>query len=158
MNVTHSDIISATPLQLLQTTYELLMHHLDLLQQALAGGLLDDDKTPHDRVVHCQNILQTIISGLDLSYDIAQDMLPLYLYINKMLIDCQVTVLRPSQHQRTQETLADIQKIIATLYDGIKELPDIDVREQQDVYTSYGRGGESAYDTIIAKSSTEFKA
>jgi len=156
--MTHSEIISATPLQLLQASYDLLLTHLELTQQSLAGHLADDPKTPHERVVHCQNILQTIISGLNLDYDIAQDLLPLYLYLNTQLIECQTSVQRTSQQARTQAILGDVQKIVATLAQGIHELPDIDMPEQPAVYTSYNRDGERAYDTTSHTPSTEFKA
>lgn len=157
-----SDIISATPLQLLQITYELLIKHLGLLSQSLDGDVLEDDgipstKTPHDRVIHCQNLMQALTGGLNLDYEVARDILPLYIYINKLLIECQVSINRPSQKVRVQGLVSDINRIVDTLYQGVKELPDIDVPEQN-VYASYGRSGELQEYTPDLQASTDYKA
>ena len=160
--MTQSDIISATPLQLLHTTYELFITHLDLLKLSLDETITDEqgnpsDKTPHDRVVHCQNILQYLVSGLNLDHEPARDILPIYIYINKLLIQCQVKVLRTNEKETVKNLITDITRIVQNLYAGIKELPDIDMPEQN-VYASYGKGGELQEYTPDNNNGSDFKA
>lgn len=160
--MTASEIAAATPLQLLKKTFELLIENLDLLSKSLDEPIADEqgnisDKSSHDRVLYCQEIVQALMSGLDMSYDLASDMLALYIYMNKRLIECQVKVNRPSEKQKVQEAISDITSVAENIYAGVKMLPDIDLPEQS-VYAGYGRNGEQQDYTTGLNSESDFKA
>lgn len=136
-----SRISSATPLGLLVISYELLLSNL-----ALTKAKLDDTGaiTTHANIVHCQNIVREITSGLNMDYELSKEVLPLYMYMSKLLTDCQIQSNKRDSEDFIKETLTHIEKIATTLLDGIRTLPDVDVPDSAPVYAglTYNKHGK----------------
>lgn len=149
-------IINATPLGLLIISYELLQG--SLYQAAESMENKDKEKALY-HILHSQEILRTITAGLDLDKDIAKEVLPIYVYMNNLLIECQVKVNRDTHRKKVSEDIAHIQKLTDTLLDGIRVLPDVDIEKSKQVYAglTYQKDG-SLSEYISNNEGTDYSA
>ena len=79
-------ISNASPAQLCVITYEILLERID---QALVCDAHTSDY--HTSIEKARQALQTLMSSLDMSNEIAQHLFPLYVYADKLLVDAYFT-------------------------------------------------------------------
>ncbi len=89
MNISVDDytlrIAQATPVQLVVINYELLINHAKAAQKA-------ESKEQFLKLVRkARSFNELLMNTLDLSYEIGRDLMPVYIYVNKLLIKAEVT-------------------------------------------------------------------
>jgi len=132
-------ISSANPTRLVAITNELILAHVE-----------DAINSPDDREFtrHVElsiGLLGTLIDSLNMEYELSHTLFPLYIYVNKLLINAKLT--------GKTEPLEHVQKIIIPLYMGWKELAENESEEgsamdrSQKIFAglTYGRGELNEY-------------
>lgn len=131
MDTYSARISSASPLSLLIITYELFLKNIAKTKEFLSEGNNEKSKF---HINHCQKLLNSCITSLNLDYEPALEVLPIYMYINRILIECQIKSNRTGSNALIESNLEHIEKIINILLDGVTSLPDTDVPVGQQVY------------------------
>ncbi len=129
-------VTTATPLQLVIINYELLLRHLKNAREADIEACKDNLK----RAVDFNGLL---IDSLDFNYGISKELLPLYVYVNKLLIGA----LAKDNIEAVKEIIAEAEKIMYGLLESWVELekndtskPVIEGAEQIYAGLTYGKG------------------
>lgn len=76
-------VIQASSAELIVISYELI---IDNINEAIKIIENHDKKLSKASIIKAQNVLKTLMESLDFNYDIAKDLLKIYLYINQQLI------------------------------------------------------------------------
>lgn len=128
-------ITQANKTQLITILYEMVLLYLDEAQEALLG----DDKTAFKGAVRkIRDCMNELTASLDFNYELAQNLLQLYLYINRELV-------KASMHYE-KENLEHVRKVIGELHKAYKQIENLDTTgavmgNSQAVYAglTYGR-------------------
>jgi len=104
-------IANATPVQLVEITYELI---LEAIQQAKEALQKKDEVIFQKQIEKAQKFLMNLMESLDMSYELSYDIMSLYLYVNKLLIQSHI--------QKNQEPLEQSEKILINLEVAWKEV------------------------------------
>ena len=81
-------VSTVTPAKLVTMLYDALVRDLDLAHAALTSR---DIQTAHDRLIHAQDIVLELQTGLDVSkWDGAPALMSLYHFVHRQLIDANV--------------------------------------------------------------------
>ncbi len=108
MNISVEDytlrIAQATPVQLVIINYELLINHAKAAQAA------DTIEALKKHVRKARSFNELLINALDLSYKIGRDLMPIYIYVNKLLSKADVT--------ESAEPLSCVIKIMSKLLES----------------------------------------
>lgn len=81
-------VSTVTPAKLVTMLYDALIRDLDLAQAALGNN---DLQTAHERLIHAQDIVLELQSGLDVSkWDGAAALMSLYSFMHRELINANV--------------------------------------------------------------------
>ena len=154
-----SQISSATPLGLLIISYGLLLSNLERAKNEI---LQSSPRNATNTIIHCQNIVVTLIDGLNLQYELANEILPIYMHINSTLIQCQIKSNRNGKEieELLIKNITQIEEIVNNLLDGINTLPDIDVPQTHQVYAglTYDKDGNLSEYTPQEEMSQGYKA
>lgn len=75
-------IACATPLQLTIINYEIAIHYINDTLDALNNNNKDLIKKSSQKAVKC---VEELINSLNMDYEISQSLMPLYIYVNKIL-------------------------------------------------------------------------
>lgn len=138
-------IVNADRGQLIIISYEMLIAQIeDAIMQ-----IEKEKETEFSRsMVKAHRILRELSSNLDFKYDIAKDLMSIYIYINKKFIDASIKC--------NKEPLDEAKRILAILLNGWKEADKQDsinkplIENGQKVYAglTYGKGtlNEMVYD------------
>jgi len=131
---------NSNPVGLVSITYELMLEHIgDALNKP-------DDESEFTRHVELSiELLGTLIDALNMDYELSRTLFPLYVYINKLLINAKLT--------GKTEPLEDVRKILIPLYSGWQELAETKDGSEQAMEKSqkifagltYGRGELNEY-------------
>lgn len=131
-------IANATPVQLVEITYELI---LEAIQQAKEALQKKDEIIFQKQIEKAQKFLMNLMESLDMSYELSYDIMSLYLYVNKLLIQSHI--------QKNQEPLEQSEKILINLEVAWKEVVKKQAESQspvlentQQIYAglTYGKG------------------
>lgn len=81
-------VSTVTPAKLVTMLYDALVRDLDLAQQAMASR---DLETAHQRLIHAQEIVLELQSGLDVTrWEGAAGLMSLYTFVHRELVDANV--------------------------------------------------------------------
>ncbi len=131
-------IANATPVQLIEITYDLIV---DYIQQAKDALQQNKENIFKARVEKAQQLLMNLAESLDMSYEISYEIMPLYLYVNKLLIHSTI--------QKKNEPLEQSEKILNNLLVAWREVAKQKSNDQnpvlentQQIYAglTYGKG------------------
>lgn len=75
---------------------------------------------------YMQKILTEIINSLDLEQELSHEILPIYMYVNKLIIECIIKANRKNQEKLIITNLTTIETIMKTLLEGLESLEDTD--------------------------------
>jgi flagellar protein FliS len=131
---------SANPVDLVAITCELILTHVG---DAIGNPGDESEFTRH--VELSSELLGTLIDSLNMEYELSRTLFPLYLYVNKLLINAKLT--------GKTEPLDDVVKILTPIYSGWKELaeneigaePAMDNSQKIFAGVTYGREGLNEY-------------
>jgi len=131
---------NSNPVGLVSITYELILNHVD---DAISN--CHDENKFKRHVEHSMGLLGTLIDALDFKYELSRTLFPLYIYINKLLINAKLTGKTGS--------LEDVRRILHPLYMGWQELaesesetePSLDKSQKIFAGLTYGRGELNEY-------------
>ncbi len=134
-------IANATPLELIIISYELL---LKSLKEAMDS--IDHEPLFNRELNRAKGLLNELVLGLDINNPVAKQLLPIYIYANKLLINAGVT----SDKEKKILYLKDAEKIFESLLPGWQGITEEDVKSAEDVMNhprvyaglTYGKGGE----------------
>lgn len=116
-------IMQATPMGLVIISYEMLLESLDLAVKTVET----DNEQAGKHIMQAQNVLRSIMSGLNLDIELSNELLDIYMYINAILIDCQIKCHRVEGATFVAENVAHLTELLNSLLDGIKAVPDTDL-------------------------------
>lgn len=136
---------SASPVGLVAITYELILAHVG---NAIAAHDSDHEHSDHEYRRHIDlatELLGTLIDALNMDYELSRTLLPLYIYVNKLLINAKIT--------RNAELLKDARRILTPIYQSWLELAENEAGSEpamdksQTIYAglTYGRGELNEY-------------
>jgi flagellar secretion chaperone FliS len=147
-------IINATQQDLVVINYEMFLAEIDV---AISEVNASDTKAYHKAVTMAHKLLRELSDNLDFQYEISRDLMSLYIYAGKKLIEASMN------HQ--QEDLEEIKRIILVLLQGWKEaqakvIPSqgIMIQNAQKVYAGLTYGKGSLNETVYQDVSRGFKA
>jgi flagellar protein FliS len=128
-------ITQANKTQLITILYEMVLLYIDEAEDAIDRNENTEYKSAIRRIRGCMNELTT---SLNLEYELAQNILQLYLYVNRELVQA-------SAHN-TKENLEHVRMVIGELRKAYKQIEDQDqsgpvMGNAQTVYAglTYGR-------------------
>lgn len=107
-------ITTATPLQLVNITFELIQYHIDYAQEQDVNSL----EYSHS-IDKAKQFLDSLILALDMEYPLSKDLLTLYLMASQSLINAKLTLKKSH--------LTDATNILTPIAEGF-----IDISEEDD--------------------------
>lgn len=128
-------ITQANKTQLITILYEMVLIYIDEAEAALS----EDDRTEYKSAIRkIRGCMNELTASLNLEYDLAQNLLQLYLYVNRELVQASV--------YNEKENLEHIRLVIGELQKAYKKIENQDVSgpvmgNTQTVYAglTYGR-------------------
>ena len=128
-------ITQANKTQLITILYEMVLIYIDEAEAALS----EDDRAEYKSAIRkIRGCMNELTASLNLEYDLAQNLLQLYLYVNRELVQASV--------HNEKENLEHILLVIGELQKAYKKIEDQDVSgpvmgNTQTVYAglTYGR-------------------
>ncbi len=139
-------ISNATNVQLIIINYEIL---LDYLKEAVIS--FDDNKNFEENINKAQKALGNLMDSLDMKYDISKDLLSLYIYVNKLIINCKFFYL--DKKDSSKNMLDEAVQIISSLLEGWLTVENHEenaksvMENSQKIYAglTYGKGTLNEY-------------
>ena len=104
-------IINADPLELVVITYELIDGYLN---NALAENEAENMK--YD-IFKARQFLSELVSSLDIEYDISKELMSIYIYANKLMVESEIKV-NSMKIGEAKEKLAEAAEILDKLGEG----------------------------------------
>lgn len=132
---------NAKPVGLVSITYELILAHVED-----ARNKFHDESEFTRHVKLSIELLGTLIDALNMDYELSRTLFPLYIYINKLLINAKLT--------GKTEPLEDVRRILMPLYTGWQALAETEdgdtesaMEHSQKIFAglTYGRGELNEY-------------
>ena len=128
-------ITQANKTQLITILYEMVLIYIDEAEAALS----EDDRAEYKSAIRkIRGCMNELTASLNLEYDLAQNLLQLYLYVNRELVQASV--------HNEKENLEHIRLVIGELQKAYKKIENQDVSgpvmgNTQTVYAglTYGR-------------------
>jgi len=115
-------ISNATPLGLLLISYDLFLDAVAVTKENIASG--EESAVIEKDIEYLQKILTEITRSLNMEQELSQEILPIYMHVNKLLIECGVKVKRKSQVKQLSERINIIESIMKILLEGLEALED----------------------------------
>ncbi len=129
-------ITQASKTELIVIMYEVILSDIQSAKEKLGNGETEGFK--HD-IKHGQKFLNELMSSLDYTYDISLNLMSLYIFINKALVD--------AQYQMERKPLQDAEEVLQILMKGFEGIVKEDksgpvMRNTGQIYAglTYGRG------------------
>lgn len=145
-------ITQANRSELVVITYEILIEHLENAQKSYGC-----DTEFYSDLEQAQSFLKELMVSLDFTYKISYDLLSIYIFINKSLIE--------AKQKNSCELLPRIQKMLEGLLNSFREAGSQDQSEPlmqntQKVYAglTYGKNDVNEMDLTADVSSRGFRA
>ncbi len=104
-------ILSATPLALVNISYELALHYIE---DALSATAVKDWAKYESSIKAAQDFIEDLRNALDMTMAISNDLFDLYLYLNKILISAFFS--KDTKH------LLEAKALLETLQGGFMEI------------------------------------
>ncbi|WP_058486681.1 flagellar export chaperone FliS [Defluviitalea phaphyphila] len=148
-----AQIVNATPGQLIVITYELIIEAINEAEKKIP---VTDEKDFKRSIEKAQNLLRELMESLDLSYEISYDLMSLYLYINKLIINSYIT--------KKKEPLEEAKKLLNILLVGWKEVVSKEeqktpvMENTQKIYAGLTYGKGNLNESVIEENNRGFKA
>ncbi|HOA80366.1 MAG TPA: flagellar protein FliS [Defluviitaleaceae bacterium] len=148
-----AQIANASPGQLIVITYELILEALDEAQGQIP---VKDEKSFKRSIESAQKLLRELMVSLDMSYDISNDLMSLYSYINKIIIKGYVS--------QKKEPLMEASKLLTTLLEGWKQAAALEddnspvIENAQQIYAGFTYGKGSLNESVVEEKNRGFKA
>lgn len=127
-------IAQANRSQLVVITYEIIIEYMSDAQKAF----VEDKKEFEHALSKAQDFLKELIVSLDFEYKVSQELMSIYVFVNKMLIE--------AKQKGSIENLPRVQKMMEDLMSSFKEVSIQDMstslmQNTQKVYAglTYGR-------------------
>lgn len=142
-------ITTATPLQLVNITFELIQYHIDYAQQQEVNNLEYSQS-----IDKAKQFLDSLIISLDMEYPISSDLLALYLVASQSLINAKLTLKKSH--------LTDATNILTPIAEGFVDISENDdgtaTMDTSKIYAglTYGKSGLNEY--VDDKNSRNFEA
>ena len=141
-------VATATPLGLVIINYELLIHHIE-----------NSINTAHtsEFIVNIEKALAAnglLMDSLDLNHEIGRDLMSIYIYVNKLLIDARLS--------RSVELMNEAKHLISDLFESWQEIAKEDegvpVLGTSKIYggLTYKNGKPSEF--VVESNKNDFKA
>lgn len=111
-------ISCATPLQLVIITYDIMLDNIALAKLNI------NNKSAKEHIFKTQKLLSQLITSLNMDIKISEEILPIYMYINKLLISCSVKINMKNDENLVTKMLTDIEKILNILLVSWKSIKD----------------------------------
>lgn len=153
VKIYQNKVINAGREQLLIITYELFIRELDKSIEAIDN---QDEDIYNQSMIKVHKLHRELTDTLDMSYEISRNLLSLYIYMNKKLIESSI--------QFNKEPLIEVKKIANILLDGFREASKGQdsqslVKNSQKLYAGLTYGKGTLNETIINEvESRGFKA
>ncbi|TCT11623.1 flagellar protein FliS [Natranaerovirga pectinivora] len=132
----NSRVIQASKGELIVITYELI---IDFLNEAKEAKLENNKDQFDESIKSAQRTLRTLIESLDFGFDISKNLMSLYIFVNKQLLQSLI--------KYSSDEIESAQKVISTLLISWKEAattvnadPLIDNAQQLYAGLTYGKG------------------
>jgi flagellar protein FliS len=109
-------IATATPAELVVVTYEMLLDSLGAAMTAESEALFGE------AAKHAKDLLDELIVSLDMDYEISRELLPIYIYVNKLLME--------SMQKRDTAPLAQADRIMRELLASWRAAAEQDKKSQ----------------------------
>lgn len=151
--ITAAKVANATQGQLLQMTYELLLHSMDHIKKY---GLAKDHQELIAEVQHARRILQELIDTLNFEQDLSKDLLRIYVYINGILIKNLISydgALIEEAKGLINKLLEGWSEVVASNEGSIKVM-----NNAQQVYAGLTYGKSDLNESVLDDTNRGFKA
>lgn len=131
-------ITTATPLQLVNITFELIQYHIDYAQQQEVTSLEFTQAIDKSK-----QFLDSLIISLDMEYPLSSELLPVYLMASQSLINAKLTL--------NKSHLTDATNILTPIAEAFIDISEDDDSEAtmdtSKIYAglTYGKGGLNEY-------------
>ncbi len=144
-------IVGANRSELLIINYEMLIVELEAAKESL----LDEQEVVFEKsMINAHKILRELTSGLDFSYDIANELMSIYIYVNKKLIDTSMN--------KNEESLEEALHLLNVLLEGWRQTyTDVDepvVNNGQKVFAGLTYGKHNLNEMVDSQPNRGFKA
>lgn len=144
-------IVNAGRSELLIINYEMLLAQLD----DAIGATASENKEEFSRsMINARKLLNELSSGLDFKYDIANELMSIYIYVNKKFVDATLS--------RKAKDLIEAQKILSVLLEGWKlteyEEEEPIVTNGQKVYAGLTYGRKDVNEMVESNPSRGYRA
>ena len=116
-----SRIMNATPLGLLLVTYDLFLDSLSSAKENFANNI-----SPENDLNYAQKVLMELINGLNLEIPLATEVLTVYMYVNKLIIQTIIKTKRTGQDILIdiEDNLLEIEDIMTNLLKALETIED----------------------------------
>ncbi|SFS01278.1 flagellar export chaperone FliS [Anaeromicropila populeti] len=111
-------ITQANPTELVVITYEIILEHLDCAWEAAEQNEMDKFQASINGAI---NFLKELIVGLDFQYEIAAQLMSIYLYVNKELLN--------ARRANKPDGIPGIKKVLIPLFTAFQEVSRQDQSE-----------------------------
>lgn len=136
-------IAQANRSQLVVITYEIIIEYMSDAQKAF----VEDKKEFEHALSKAQDFLKELIVSLDFEYKVSQELMSIYVFVNKMLIE--------AKQKNSIENLPRVQKMMEDLMSSFKEVSAQDMstplmQNTQKVYAGLTYGRNDVNETAFA--------
>lgn len=151
-DITAVQIANATPGQLICITYQLILEQIGIAKKSKGK----DEKAHKKAVERAQKFLRELMDALDFQHEISLQLMELYLYVNKLLIQSMI--------KEDEEPLAEAEKILHTLLSGWEEVAQQEegkeavMQNTQQVYAGLTYGKGNLNESVVGNQNRGFKA
>lgn len=108
-------IAQANRSQLVVITYEIIIEYMSDAQRVFA----EDRKKFEHALSKAQDFLKELIVSLDFEYKVSQELMSIYIFVNKMLIE--------AKQKNSIENMPRVQKIMEDLLESFRKVSEQDV-------------------------------
>jgi flagellar protein FliS len=145
-------ITQANKSELVVILYDIIFTSLDEAREFWKEGSMESFERELSRA---QKGLRELIATLDMQYDISKELMPLYLYANRQLID--------ALRKKKIEPLQEAERVLKPLAQSFREVAKQDaspalMQHTQQVYAGLTYGKGTLNETILSGQSRGFKA
>lgn len=147
-------VATATPLGLVIINYELLIYHIE---NSISTIATEDFYSNLENALTANGLL---MDSLDLGYEIGRDLMSVYVYVNKLLIDARFANI--SDTSKSLKLLEEAKDIISSLLESWQEISKEDnglpVSGSSKIYggLTYRNGKLSEF--VVESDQNDFKA
>lgn len=145
-------VSQANKSELVVIMYDIIFTSIDEAEGALEQG---DEESFKRELSRAQKMLRELIATLDMQYDISKQLMPLYLYANRCIVD----VLRTKK----TEALKDAEAVLRPLGQAFAEVAKKDnspalMEHTQQLYAGLTYGKGTLNETVVSGTSRGYKA